>query len=132
MLSLFSPAELFSFRPIPMAGGSVLTLATVALALVAAGIGLAVAAGRSRGDGLNRRSLYRLAKPLGAMGILLLGYAAIAYQGLPIVSAKLWLLLWGIVLLAWLAVALRYRFITLPGIRADRRQQQEFRRYLPK
>ena len=132
LLSFFSPAELFNFRPIPMAGGSVLALAAVALALAAAGIGLTVAAGRSRGDGLNRRSLYRLASPLAVMGALLLGYAAIAYQGLPIFSAKLWLLLWAIVLLAWLAVGLRYRFATLPKIRADRRQQEEFRRYLPK
>ena len=126
LLSFFSPAELFNFRPIPMAGGSVLALAAVALALAAAGIGLTVAAGRYR------RSLYRLASPLAVMGALLLGYAAIAYQGLPIFSAKLWLLLWAIVLLAWLAVGLRYRFATLPKIRADRRQQEEFRRYLPK
>lgn len=132
MLSFFSPAELFNFRPIPMAGGSALTLAAVAVAMIGVAIALAMAALRSRGDGLNRRSLYRLASPLTAMGVLLLGYAAVAYQGLPIVSAKLWLLLWGIVLLAWLAVALRYRYLTLPKIRADRRQQEEFRRYLPK
>ncbi len=129
-LSFFSPAVLFDFRPIPMAGGSALALAMVALALVAAGIGLG--ATRWHGDRLNRRSFIRLTQPLGTMGALLLGYAAIAYQGLPIFSAKLWLLLWGVVLVAWLIVGLRYRLITLPKIRADRRQQEEFRRYLPK
>lgn len=132
LLSFFSPAVLFNFRPSPVELAPALTLVVGGIALIGLGIALLVVAKGSTRDGLFRNGLRRMSQPGIAMGSILILYAAIAYQGLPILAAKLWLLLWGIILAAWAIIELRYHFITAPKRRADRRQQEEFRRYLPK
>lgn len=47
-------------------------------------------------------------------------------------GARLWLLLWSLGLLAWIAYILFYYFVTVPKIQKQKEEDAEFNKWLPK
>lgn len=83
-------------------------------------------------DGLRARGLQRLGRWFLGAGIVLLVWTFLAYERISIFGARLWLVVFDIVWIVWLAFIVWYFVKTVPSLNAAARERAEKEKYLPK
>lgn len=82
-------------------------------------------------DGLKIKGWRRFFHLLLTMGILGYVYLFFAWQDIPLLAGRFWLLIWLVTVLVWQAFILRYLFFVVPKLRRDIDQRRKFEKYLP-
>mgnify|MGYP001607231297 FL=1 len=98
------------------------------LLLLVGGIIRMVSKKRSE-DRFAREIVLRAASVLVVMGLLLVLYWFFAFEQIPLLSARFWILIWIIVLLFWVWRVIRFARKTVPAERARLNQTAEQRKY---
>jgi len=75
------------------------------------------------------RKFYRLCLTMGLIGFLLLFFF---YEGVAILGARFWFLVWLLILIIWLVYILIYLIFKIPKIKKEREEKKQFEKYLPK
>lgn len=116
--------------PVIATGSVYWTMLVALLGLVAVSIAAAVA-----GDTLERKSLGNLARKIFnlslSMGLTGLVLFFFRQESAPLLGWRIWFLVWGVVLVIWTAMILRYFFLRVPQIRAENSERQQKEKYLP-
>jgi hypothetical protein len=66
---------------------------------------------------------------MGILGFVVLFFF---YEGVPFLSARFWLLVWFIGLIAWKVYILIYLFRKIPQESRENKDKQNFEKYLPR
>jgi hypothetical protein len=82
-------------------------------------------------DGLKIKGWRRLKNLFLTMGITGLVYLFFAWQGIALLAARFWLIIWLLVTLIWLGFIGRYLFWEVPKLRRNIEQKRKFEEYLP-
>jgi hypothetical protein len=98
--------------------------------LVALGVGAYIYAPKIK-DGLKIKGIRRLVHLGLTMGIIGLVYAFFAWQGVALLAARFWLLIWGITLLIWALFIAKYLFSDVPRLRRQIENKRKFDKYIP-
>ncbi|MDX9893724.1 MAG: hypothetical protein RB292_04950 [Patescibacteria group bacterium] len=126
----FNFRHLFGLRPAGMSLRAVIILAVIFVLTIAFGVASKIIARRTK-DGLKVKA-YRRCFDLGlTMGILGLIYIFFAWQGVTLLSARFWLLIWFISLAGWLGFIFKYLLYDIPKLRKNIDQKRKFEQYLP-
>lgn len=75
------------------------------------------------------RKLFRLFLVMGLIGFVLLFFF---YEGVPILGARFWFLLWILAFIVWLVFALIFLIVKVPRIKKETEEKKQFEKYLPK
>ena len=126
----FNPTHLFSLRPPIMQNRALIISATVFGLGIILAIVFKLITEKTK-DGLKIKAFRRLFHLLLTMGIIGYVYLFFAWQGIPLLSARFWLLLWLIIVLIWLGFILKYLFFAVPKLRKDIDRKRKFEKYLP-
>ena len=124
----FAPRHLFTIYPGPMALRAVIILAVIFGLFILAGIILQFL---KSPDALKRKGLKRFAALCFTMGGIGLVYTFFAWQGAVLLSARFWLLILGIVAIAWAAFIIRYLIVQAPEQRRQIEKRRQFEKYIP-
>lgn len=98
------------------------------IALAAAAFIIAIAKSKS---GIYRgffKRLYAFCLTNAVIGLILLFFD---YESVPFFSARFWIALWGLTMIAWLIPILKSLKV-IPRRKKEREQEQELKKYLPK
>lgn len=79
-----------------------------------------------------KRLLSKAESMLLTMGFAGIAWVFFAYEGLPILSARFWFLVWIVAFVLWGYLLLRYTLVDLPPQVASLKQKERFSKYLPK
>lgn len=85
-----------------------------------------------KNDSLRARGIQRLGRWFFGAGALLLVWTFLAYERISIFGARLWLVVFDIVWIVWLAFIVWYFVKTVPSRSAAARERAEKEKYLPK
>lgn len=72
---------------------------------------------------------YHLLLWLGLSGLLITFFR---YEQVYLLSARLWLVIWLVVFVVWLAMVLKYQLKEVPRAQKQLEQAKQFQKYLPK
>lgn len=75
------------------------------------------------------RKLFRLCLIMSLIGFILLFFF---YEGVPILGARFWFLVWILGVIVWLILALIFLIFKIPKIRKENEGKKQFEKYLPK
>jgi hypothetical protein len=120
-------------RPVPigpsLVGGFVFFLGWFLLA----GLALTIAAYvvKKSGDKLKARVLSEFASAMLKTGFLGYFLLFLAYEQIPVLGMRLWVLCWLGLFCWWTATAVRFATNEYPARRSRREKLQELRKYLP-
>lgn len=76
--------------------------------------------------------LFKIESMLLTMGFSGLAWTFFAYEALPILSSRLWMIFWAVGLVIWLYFILRYALVEMPPKISGIVQKEKFEKYLPK
>lgn len=65
------------------------------------------------------------------MGIIEIILYFFRYERVPLLSSRFWLILWLILFFSWAAYIIHLKFKKVPAIVSDKKQKEEFEKYLP-
>lgn len=120
----------FSSYPSAFIGATFWIMAGLALTGVVGGLALMFWA-RLIADPSWRKVVRRLGKLGITLGILVWMSFFFTQTYTPFLGSRFWFLLWLLVGFVWLGFIARYAIWVLPGDRAERARQQDYRKYLP-
>jgi len=126
----FDPHHLFSVRPGAMQARAVLILLVIFAGLIVAGI-IIKTVGKKTPDILKVKGLERVFHLTLTIGLLGLIYLFFAWQGIPLLAARFWLLIIIITMVVWLIFILKYLLVQAPKQRQTIKQKRQFEKYLP-
>jgi len=121
----------FNINPGPL-GDQLLTILTwFFIIVIVIGFGFRVLAKRQRGKIQAKvwRRFGKLGLTMGILGFVVLFFF---YEGVPFLSARFWLLVWFIGLIAWKVYILIYLFRKIPQESRENKDKQNFEKYLPR
>lgn len=79
------------------------------------------------------KKLYNLIQSLFlTMGSLGMAWTFFAYEGIPILSARFWLLLWFVSSSIWMYVIIRYYVVEYTDFKVQLAEKERLEKYLPK
>ncbi|MBI4268556.1 hypothetical protein HY627_01855 [Candidatus Uhrbacteria bacterium] len=79
-----------------------------------------------------KRLMAKAESMLLTMGFAGIAWVFFAYEGLPILSARFWFLVWVVAFVLWGYLLLRYALVELPPQISAIKQKERFSKYLPK
>lgn len=79
-----------------------------------------------------RRLMSKAESMLLTMGFAGVAWVFFAYQGLPILSARFWFLVWIVSFILWAYTLMHYALVALPEEIKKIKEKERFNRYLPK
>ncbi len=82
-------------------------------------------------DGLKIKAWRRLYYLSLSMGIIGLVYLFFAWQGVVLLAARFWLLIWLVTTLIWLGFIMKYLFLETPKLRREIEEKRKFAKYIP-
>lgn len=118
------------FNLAPEAFGSLAQKLFISLVIALAAVALLIAITKNR-SGIYRgffKRLYAFCLANAVIGLLLLFFD---YESVPFLSARFWIGLWGLVMIAWI-IPMLWNLKTIPRKKKEREQDQELKKYLPK
>lgn len=127
---LFTSGRLFTMRPPAMQLKTVLILAGFFGLFVVLGI-ISKIITKKTNDGLKLKGWLRLFYLFTSMGLIGLGYLIFAWQGVTLLAARFWLIIWLITVIVWLIFIGIYMFSKVPKLRAKIKKQRNFEKYIP-
>ena len=131
IISFFRPGLLFNMRPSSLEGTGLYILLGLFGAIFVLGILAAIFLRKYHGDKLIIRGLKKIESAFITIGILGLAYTWTAYEGVAVLSARIWFLVLVAGLIIWLFFPLWYLVAKMPRIREEIKRKKEFEKYLP-
>jgi hypothetical protein len=126
----FNLRHLFNLRPEAMTQRAIIILTVIFGLLLILGIAAKMIQPKTK-DGLKIKGYRRLTHLGLAMGILGFVYLFFAWQGVALLAARFWLLLWAISLAVWGAFIAKYLLKDVPKLRRDIENKRKFDKYIP-
>jgi len=127
---LITSGRLFTMRPPAMQLRTVMILAGFFGLFVVLGI-ISKVVSKKTNDGLRLKGWLRLFYLFMSMGLIGLGYLLFAWQGVTLLAARFWLIIWLITVIVWLIFIGIYMFSKVPKLRAKIEKQRKFDKYIP-
>ncbi len=124
----------FSSRPFPLSNRGVYILLFIFVGMIVADIVLRIIARKKRKtrDVLTKRIVSRVCICLETMSIFGLILLFFAFEGIPLLGARYFLLVWGIGLLVWVLSIAHESYVRNPAKRAAAIKKGEFSKYFKK
>lgn len=124
----------FQIRPLPMSKGFALAFLIFFALMIAAKVGIRMHVAKAKRELTKAdKKLYDLIQSLlltmGSLGIL---WTFFAYEGIPILSARFWLVLWIIGLIIWIYFIVRYYVLEYTDFKIKLAEKERLQKYLPK
>ncbi len=121
----------FGFNPDSLSHRTTVLLLVVFGLMLAVGLGMRVSAfyWKPKMDKPGRKLMRKIYTLVFAMGILGLLWLVFAFEGIPLFSAKFWLLAWLAGSVYWMITVIKYWKTTLPALRqqeAERLRKQQY------
>ncbi len=66
------------------------------------------------------------------MGFAGIAWTFFAYEGLPIISARFWMIVWLVSFVLWAYIIAHYALVEVPPLLRDYREKEKREKYLPK
>lgn len=124
---LLSPKFWFNWRPSEMGPGTFKIFVGFLLVLVITMVLFAILKKQKSVYGVIWRKLNLFSLSNLLIGAVLMFFS---YELLPVLSARIWLLVWAIGMIAWLVFISR-NMIKIPKLRARKKEEAEFNKYIP-
>lgn len=132
-MPLLSPAYWFNLTAVPFMPWFDLTLAIVCAGLFVIGIGLSIYAFWAKDLERSARKIYKryagLAATAGASGLLLWFFNS---QGVPMLSMRVFWIVWFLIFAYWAYVIIQYQYKELPAQKIEREKKEALRKWWPK
>lgn len=122
----------FARDPAPLLTINARLLFGVFALLFVLGVVVRVVARRRKEDRLVTETFRRIGQLGVTMGLLGLLLFFFAYQEIPFLGMRVWFLLWGIGLLVWVGMVVRYATKIVPAERRRLSERTERNKYLPR
>lgn len=124
----------FQIRPLPMSKAFTVVFLIFFLLLIIGKVGLRIYAGKMKKQLTKAdKKLYDLIQSLLlTMGLLGIAWTFFAYEGIPILSARFWLVLWVIGIGVWIYAIFRYYAQEYMDYKEKIAKRERLERYLPK
>lgn len=126
----FNLGHLFSVRPGAMQMRAIIILAVIFGLFIIFGFFSKLKA-KKINDGLKSKAWQRLYYLGVSMGIIGFVYIFFAWQGVALLAARFWLLIWMIVIIVWLVFIAKYLYIQVPKLRKNINTKRDFEKYVP-
>ncbi|HPN14494.1 MAG TPA: hypothetical protein PLF71_00030 [bacterium] len=132
MMNLLSLSFWFQLQP-PMFLGWIGTVLLIVFSLMAV-IGLAVKiyGAKSSLEKYRKRAVQKAGSLLLTMGLAGLMFYFFTYERLPILSMRIWLMVWLGVLVLWTWSIYQFIKIEIPRVEALRQEREKLEKWLPK
>jgi len=114
---------------VPWVGTALLVVFT---ALAVVGLVAKIYGVRAGLDKLVRRAVQRAGTCLLSMGLTGLLLYFFVYEHVPVLSMRLWLLVWLLSILVWAWSILRYVQVEIPKVNAVKAERERLNKWLPK
>lgn len=122
----------FNLRPEPLSGRGQTSLKWFFLGLLIILVVNLLYLGWKKKDKIIAKVVEKLAYWSAAMIVFGLVWYWFGYEGVPVLSARFWWLIWLAVFLGWLVLIIKYLVKDLPRQIKQRQQQEKIRKYLPR
>lgn len=109
-----------------------ITLLVVFTAMVIVGIAAKIYAAKSSLDKFLRRAVQRAGTLLLAMGLLGLFICFFTYEQVPILSMRIWLLVWLLSTVLWAWSIVKYVRVEIPAKRELMAERERINKWIPK
>ncbi len=129
---LLRPSYLFSLRPAPLADLTLYSLLVFFGILLAIGIALKIYIKFNKITGLTQKLLNKYAACCLILSLVGLVLIWLRQERVALLSLRLYLVLWGVALVVWLSLILKFQFKHIPAIKKNLASQQQYKQYLPK
>jgi hypothetical protein len=126
----FSLNHLLTLRPQAMQLRAIMILAITFGLLIVFGLANRLTMTKIK-DNLKIKGLKKFFKLGLTMGILGYLYLFFAWQGIVLLAARFWLVVWLIITLVWFGFIVRYLLIAVPKMRQEIEQKRKFEKYIP-
>ncbi len=126
----FNLNHLFSLRPGAMHLKALIILAVFFGLFIILGLSSRIMTTKIK-DGLKIKAWRRLYYLSLSMGIIGLVYLFFAWQGVVLLAARFWLLIWLVTTLIWLGFIMKYLFLETPKLRREIEEKRKFAKYIP-
>lgn len=126
----FNLRHLLNLRPEAMQTRAMIILLVIFGLLIILGVASRLAVEKIK-DGLKVkawRRLYHLGLTMGITGLVFFFFA---WQGVALLAARFWLVIWLVSLLIWLGFIGKYWFLEIPKLRSEIEHKRKFEKYLP-
>lgn len=123
-----------AIRPLPLSKGFAIALVVFFLLIIIGKIALRIYASKMKRELTKAdKKLYDLIQSLlltmGSLGIM---WTFFAYEGIPILAARFWFLLWLLGLIIWIYAILRYYLLEYTNFKVKLAERERLEKYLPK
>ena len=124
----------FQIRPLPMSKGFTIAFTVFFLLMITAKAGLRIYTSRMKRvlTKADKKLFDLIQSMLVTMGFLGILWTFCAYEGIPILSARFWLILWLAGLLVWVYFIMRYYVLEYTDFKIKRAERERLEKYLPK
>jgi len=129
---LIHPSFWLNTNPAPLATDAERVLFFVFAVILILGAIIRLVATRRKEDRHVTETFSRLGNSAVTMGFLGLLLFFFSFEGIPLLGARFWFLLWALGFLIWIATIVRYVFKVVPVERKAELERQEREKYMPK
>ncbi|MBU1164806.1 hypothetical protein KKA15_04575 [Patescibacteria group bacterium] len=128
---LVTPSQLFTMRPNPINLSTFMMLAGFFIVFVAIAAGFFLLARRNKKDYLLNKSYNNFGANFLTIGLIGIVYSWFAYIMVHAFSNRLIFIFLILVFLVWLGFILRFHLVKIPRVKKQRKEKNEFKKYLP-
>jgi len=115
-----------------ISSSSILVFLTVFSVMVLAGLAVNFLLKPKKNGDFRQKLGYKYYNFLLVMGMGGLVIAALRYEMIYFLSARIWLVLWLLAAIGWLLIIFKYQFQVAPRAAQQLEQRRQFQKYLPK
>lgn len=126
----FNLGHIFNIRPDAMRSRALIILAIIFGLLIILGIIAKITIPKIK-DGLKAKACRRLFYLFSTMGIIGFVYLFFAWQGVALLGARFWLIIWSATAMIWLGFIAKYLFLEVPKLRKEIQSKRDFEKYIP-
>jgi hypothetical protein len=131
LLGYFKPAYLLELRPYTQSQTIKAMLIFFAI-LIVIGIGLKIYKETQKLEKFQTKLLERYFSLFTTMGIIGIVIVWLRFERVNLLAARFWLLVWAVIVLAWIYPILKYQFKIAPVAQKRAEEKKLFQKYLPK
>lgn len=131
-MNLLSFSYWFGLQPPMFTSWVSTTLIVVFVAMSVVGVGFMVYGAKGGMEKLMRRAIERMGNMMLTMGVAGLLWWAVTYESVPMLSLRVWILVW-LGLAGWWAWSIvKYVRVEIPAKRAMAKEREQYEKWLPK
>jgi protein-S-isoprenylcysteine O-methyltransferase Ste14 len=132
MINLLNPMYWFQIQPAAMVPWASTASIVIFTAMFVVGIGVKVYGAKSGMEKLVRRAVERAGTLLVTMGLIGGVWWLVCYERVPMLSMRVWLLVWLVSMGLWIWSIAKYLRVEVPAKRAKAKEREQYEKWLPK